>query len=269
MWTRVFAICAALMSPLYLAHTAAAQLGGTGSSPFGGGSSRFGNGGMGGGGMGAFGSSGFGGGGSGGFGSSGFGGSGGGFGSGGSGGFGSGGMGNSGFGSGAMGNTGMGQNNQPGANPQFVGRGGGQNVQNGQSGMQGNRAMNQFFTNMNKSMAGGKKNQKNASGNSQNPAQPMRMEIKTAFNLPRISNDAVATRIQTRLAKILADHHMSQPLVTVQGDTAVISGAAASESERQTIAQLVSLEQGVREVRNEMTAPDAPPTAESSPQPGS
>jgi osmotically-inducible protein OsmY len=74
------------------------------------------------------------------------------------------------------------------------------------------------------------------------------------------------------MTKILGDHHMTQPLITVQGDTAVISGAAASDSERQTITQLVSLEQGVRDVRNEMTAPEdsaVPPTEATPPQPGS
>ena len=43
----------------------------------------------------------------------------------------------------------------------------------------------------------------------------------------------------------------SRATITVQGDTAVISGAAASDSERQTIGQLVALEQGVRDVRNQ------------------
>ena len=126
--------------------------------------------------------------------------------------------------------------------------------------MQGNRAMNQFFTNMNKSMSRGK-NQKGKSSNSENPPQPIRMEVKVAFNAPPVSANAVANVIQTRLTKILSDHHMSQPLITVQGDTAVITGEAKSDSERQTIGQLVSLESGIRAVRNEMTAPDAPPAA--------
>ncbi len=135
-----------------------------------------------------------------------------------------------------------------------------QNGQNGMNGMQGNRAMNQFFTNMNKSMSRGK-NQKGKSSNSENPPQPIRMEVKVAFDAPPVSANAVANVIQTRLTKILSDHHMSQPLITVQGDTAVITGEAKSDSERQTIGQLVSLESGIRAVRNEMTAPDAPPAA--------
>jgi hypothetical protein len=272
MWTRVFAICAAFMFPLCLAHSAAAQFGG-GQSAFGGGSGGFGGGGMGGG----MGGSGFGGGG-GGMGSSGFGGSG--FGGGGGmGGMGSSGFGSSGFGGagGGMGNSGfggsgMGGNNQPGGAINFIGRGAQQNGQNGMNGMQGNRAMNQFFTNMNKSMSHGSKNQKGRSSTSQNPPQPMRMEVKTAFDAPRTPTNVIAGVIQTRMTKILGDHHMSQPIITVQGDTAVITGAAKSDSERQTIGQLVSLESGIRAVRNEMTAPDAPaspPSADTPAQPGS
>ncbi len=131
--------------------------------------------------------------------------------------------------------------------------------------------MNQFFTNMNKSMLRGGKNQKGASA-SQNPPQPMRVEVKPAFDSPRVSTNVVASVIQTRMTKILGDHHMSQPIITVQGDTAVITGDAKSDSERQTIGQLVSLESGIRAVRNEMTAPDAPaspPNADTPAQPGS
>jgi hypothetical protein len=270
MWTRVFAICAALTFPLCMAHTAAAQLGGTGMSAFSGGSGGLGGGGMGGG----MGGSGFGGGmGGSGFGGSGFGGG------GGMGGMGSSGFGNSGFGGGGggMGNSGfggsgMGGNNQPGGAINFIGRGAQQNGQNGMNGMQGNRAMNQFFTNMNKSMSRGGKNQKGKSSSSENPPQPMRVEVKPAFDSPRINTNVVAGVIQTRMTKILGDHHMSQPIITVQGDTAVITGNAKSDSERQTIGQLVSLESGIRAVRNEMTAPDAPaspPSADTPAQPGS
>jgi hypothetical protein len=138
---------------------------------------------------------------------------------------------------------------------------------------QGNRQMNQFFTNMNRSMSRSNKNQKGKSSTSQNPPQPMRMEVKVAFDSPQITSNAVATAIQTRMTKILSDHHMSQPLITVQGDTAVITGDAKSDGERQTIGQLVSLESGIRAVRNEMTAPDdpaSPPSADLPPQqPGS
>jgi hypothetical protein len=169
----------------------------------------------------------------------------------------------------------MGQNGMGGGyggqngNQNFVGRGG-QNVQNSQNGMgQPNRAMNQFFTNMNKSMSRGKNGGKNSSGTEQNQAQTMRTEIKVAFATPQVNSNAVATRVQTRLAKILADHHMTQPVISVQGDTAVISGTVASDSERMVIAQLVSLESGVADVRNEMTVAGEPPSDSIAPTPGS
>jgi hypothetical protein len=55
------------------------------------------------------------------------------------------------------------------------------------------------------------------------------------------------------LAKILGSRQMTQPVLTMQGDTAVLTGTAVSERERLVIGQLVSLEAGVRDVRNDMT----------------
>lgn len=219
-------------------------------------------------GMSAFGSSGFGssGFGSSGFGSSGFGGSsmsggmgGSGFGGSGMGGSGFGnssmgqGFGNSSFGNSGFGNSGMGGGNQYGGGQSFVGRDA-TDMQG--TFMQTNRAQTQFFNNMNRQM--GRNNNRKATKTSQNPPQPLRMEVRVAFNAPKAGSEVVAATLRTRLAKILADHHMTQPVVTVQGDTAVLTGAAASDSERQVIGQLVSFEPGVRAVRNEMTVAGAP-----------
>jgi hypothetical protein len=207
---------------------------------------------MGGGGMGGFGSSGMGGGGMGGFGSSGFGssGMGGGFGSGGMGGFGSSGFGG---GSGGFGNSGFG-GGQNAAGTQFIGQSSA-NMQ--QAFGQSNRASTQFFQNMNRQMSR-QNRQANRKTTVSNPPQPMRMEVHAGFTTASPQSDALAATVRTRLTKILADHHMTQPTVTVQGDTAVLTGTAASDSERLVIGQLVALEQGVRNVRNEMTVADAP-----------
>jgi hypothetical protein len=227
-----------------------------------GGMSAFGSSGMGGGGFGSsgfggsgMGGSGFGGGGMGGsgFGNSGFGG--GGF---GSSGFGQSGFGNSGFGGGGFGNSGFGGSgmggNQYGGGQSFVGR----DAADMQSTFQQtNRAQTQFFNNMNRQMSRNNNRDRKAT-TPQNPSQPMRMDIQVAFNAPRPTSAAVATKLRTRLTKILTQHQMSQPVLTMQGDTAVLSGVAASESERQVIGQLVSLEAGVRSVRNEMTVASAP-----------
>jgi hypothetical protein len=81
----------------------------------------------------------------------------------------------------------------------------------------------------------------------------MRVEVKVAFNAPRPTSDQMVREVGTRLAKILAEHHMSQPTLMMEGDTVILRGAAASENERDVISQLLAIEPGVRNVRNEMT----------------
>ncbi len=247
MWTRILAFFAVALTALMPSGAALAQRSGTsafGSSGFGSsgfGSSGFGSSGFGGSGMSGFGSSGLGGSG---FGSSGFGTS----------GFGSSGFGNSSFGQSGFGGSGFG-NSQFGGGQSFVGR----DAADMQSTfMQSNSASTQFFKNMNRQMSRRNRRQQTATTTTENPPQKMRVQVHTAFDTPRPTSNVVAATLQTRLAKILADHHMTQPTVTVQDGTAVISGAAASDSERQVIAQLVALEPGVREVRNEMTVAGEP-----------
>jgi len=265
MSARFSTIAATIALAICFVSNAAAQRSGSsgfGSSGFGS-SSGFGGGGMSGmgGGMGGSGfgsSSGFGGGGmggmGGGMGGSGMGGSG--F---GSSGFGGGsGFGNSGFGGGSGGMGG----GQYGGGQSFVGR--------DAADMQGtfqqsNRATTQFFNNMNRQMSRNNRDKKPVTA--QNPPQPMRMEVRVAFVAPQHTPEVVGTRLQNRLTKILSDHNMTQPAVVMQGDTAVLSGVAASDSERQVIGQLVALEQGVRAVRNEMTVAGA--VIEEVPPPGS
>jgi len=213
-------------------------MGGMGMSGFGG--SGFGGSGMGAGGMGGFGMGGSGFGGNQGMGRGGFGSS----------GFGNGGFGNSGFGNSGFGSSGFGSS-QYGGGQAFVGR----DAADMQSTFQQtSRAQTQFFNNMNRQMArNNRQNRKATTG--QNPPQPMRMEVRAAFAVNRPASDVVADKLRARLAKILVEHQMTPPVLTMEGDTAVISGQAASDSERQVIAQLVALEAGVREVRNEMTVP--------------
>ena len=224
------------------------------SSGFGGGMSGMG-GGMGGSGFGS--SSGFGGGGMGGMGG----------GMGGRGGMGGSGMGGSGFGSSGFGSSGFGGSGgmgsgQYGGGQSFVGRDAA-DMQG--TFMQSNRASTQFFNNMNRQMSRNNRDKKPVTA--QNPPQPMRMEVRVAFAAPQHTPTVVETRLQNRLTKILTDHNMTQPDVVMQGDTAVISGVAASDHERQVIGQLVALEQGVRAVRNEMTVAGA--VIEEVPPPGS
>ncbi len=258
MFTRVISISAVVAIVLAASEVTHAQgrgggMGILGSGGSGFGSSGFGSSGFGGGGMG---SSGFG---SGGFGSGGMGG---GFGSGGFGG--NSGFGNSSFGQGGFGNSGFG-GGQYGGGQNFVGRDA-TDMQN--TFQQSNRAQTQFFNNMNRQMSRNNRKNRKTTTTASNPPQPMRMEVRVAFNAPQSSSEALGNTIRTRLAKIMADHHMTQPLLTMQGDTAVITGVAASDSERLVIGQLVSLEQGVRAVRNEMTVAGEP-SESIAPQPGS
>jgi hypothetical protein len=229
--------------------------GGMGGSAFGGGGSGFG--GMGSSGFGGMGSSGFGG-----MGSSGFGGGGMG------GGMGSSGFGSSGFGGGnsGFGNSGFG-NSGAGGQQNFVGRDG--NDMQATFGQLG-KASTQFFNNMNRNMRNTGNSRRSNKKTVQNASQPARVEMKVAFDPPRPSSDQMARDIRTRLTKLLAANHMSQPTVSMEGDTVVLSGSAASENERDVISQLLAIEPGVRDVRNEMTIgkPAAAPSG-IAPSPGS
>jgi hypothetical protein len=248
------------LSLLTLASSAQAQRGGSGGAgglSGGGGMSGFGSG------MSGFGSgmSGFGGGMGSGFGSGmGMGGSGfgSGFGSGGSGfGSGMGGFGNSSFGGSGLGQSGFGGNQQGGQN--FVGRDSSDmaSVFN-----QLGRNSNQFFQQLNRTMSrGGNRGNRNTT-QEQNAAPPVRVRLDVAFDQPQIQTAVLATSIRGRLEKVLVNHNVTTPQIEMVGDTAVLRGVAASDSQRLVIEKLVSLEPGVREIENQMTVaqrPLAPP----------
>jgi osmotically-inducible protein OsmY len=221
------------------------------------GSSQFGSG---------FGSSSFGSGfGSNGFGSSGFGRS----------GFGSSGFGSNGFGNSGFGNSGFGNNTNVFMNSGFGnGYGGGQNFVGRDSADmsstfgQMSRAGTQFFNSMNRNMSRQNAQNKQSAKATQNPAQPTRVAVHVAFDVPKQAPNQLADTIRTRLAKILAEHRMAQPTIAMDGDTVVLTGTASSESERDVISRLIAIEPGVRDVRNNMTV-GQPATAPVAPAPGS
>jgi BON domain len=212
---------------------------GMGGSGFGGGTSSFGSG------MSSFGS---------GFGSSSFGS---GFGSGsGTGGFGSG------FGSSGLGGTGQSAFGNNSQNGNFIGRDSADmtSVFN-----QLGRNSNQFFQQMNRNMSrGGNRGNRNTS-QEQNAAPPVRVRLDVAFDRPVLRPTAVVTAVRGRLEKVLVNHNITAPDVELKGDTVVLRGVAASESQRLVIEKLVSLEPGVLAVDNQMTV--APAATE--PQPSS
>ena len=65
---------------------------------------------------------------------------------------------------------------------------------------------------------------------------------------------------------MLASHKIAAPDIEVDGDTVVLTGTAASDSQRLVIEKLVSLEPGVWQVSNQMTVAGSSP-AEPAPQP--
>jgi hypothetical protein len=216
----------------------------------------------------------------GGFGSSGMGSFGSGFGGGGMGGLGMGGFGSSGmggFGRGGMmgGMSGMGMQGMNGmmgggmGGQSFVGRDGGDmNAVMSQMG----RAGTQFFNTMNQNMRGRNTNrnrqqQFNGEGEGEEERPEMRIRLEVGFQAPRPAPSVLARTLQSRIERLAVDHSLGQPQVAVVGDTVVLRGVAESESQMLVLANLISLEPGVRTVRNEMTiagAP-APATAETAP----
>jgi hypothetical protein len=127
------------------------------------------------------------------------------------------------------------------------------------------QAQTQFLNQMTGNMNRSNNRNRQVVNTSENPPQPMRVEIRTAFAVPRVAPTALAGRIQTRLQRLAADHKIGRPTVTMVGDTAVIGGVAESESQRMLVEQLVSLEAGVRDVRNEMTVAATPSGASGPP----
>jgi hypothetical protein len=263
----VLALTAALVT-IADAQTFTGGMGGSGRSSFGGGgfgSSGFGSSGVGGGG---FGSGGFGGGfGSSGFGSGGFGGGmGSGFGGGlGGGGFGSSGFGGSGFGGGGFGSSGFGGSGFSGG-----GYGGGQNFvglagTDMQAINQMGQAGTQFFNQMNRNMRRQNREQR-STPSVENVQQPMLVSLEVAFAAPRPAPAVLSNTIQTRMNSVLAPRGIAAPQITITGDIAVLTGVATDESQRLMFEKLVSLEPGVREVRNEMTV--AVPANDSLPDSG-
>jgi hypothetical protein len=128
------------------------------------------------------------------------------------------------------------------------------------------RAGTQFFNQMNRNIARPSRDRQPATAVESVP-QPMRVALRVAFDAPRPTASSITSRVRARLGKILADHGIDQPALTMEGDTAVLRGLAASDSQRLVLEKLVSLEPGVRQVRNEMVViePPAAPAAATAP----
>ncbi len=158
----------------------------------------------------------------------------------------------SGFGSSGLGGSGFGQNsfgnNQQGGQ-NFIGR-----DSNDMASVfnQLGRNSNQFFRQLNRTLGGGNRNQRNSS-QADNAVLPVRVRLDVAFDHPAVQPTVVATAVRGRLETVLARRSIVAPEVEMVGDTVVLRGVAPSESQRLVIEKLVSLEPGVAEVDNQMT----------------
>lgn len=198
----------------------------------------------------------------GGFGSSAFGSGMGGFG----GGFGSSGFGNAGFGAtqfggGGFGNAGFGNTAFGGMGGNMGGGGmGGQNFVGRDSGdmnavmTQMGRAGTQFFSQMSRNMGNrGNRNRNNQPASVEENARPaVRIRLELGFTPPQPAPSAVVRNVQTRLTRLAVDHSLGNPQVTMEAGTVVLRGTAESESQKQVLERLISMEPGVSAVRNEM-----------------
>jgi len=167
----------------------------------------------------------------------------------------------SGFGSSGLGGTGMGQSGmgmtQQG-NQAFIGR---DSTDMTSVFNQLGRNSNQFFQQMNRNMSRG--NRANRGSQEENAALAVRVRLDVAFDRPQVQPMAVGAAVRSRLENVLTRRKITAPNVEVVGDTVVLRGVAASESQRLVIEKLVSLEPGVMTVENQMTV--AQSTAEQSP----
>jgi len=175
--------------------------------------------------------------------------------------FGGGGFGNAGFGAtrfgSGMGNTGAGSvfgnqvtgtNRLGGGTTYFVGR---DAASMAATFNQFSRAGAQFFNQMNREYSRRQRGSTSAQPTDRD-RNPVRVELRVAFDGPRQAPSAVEEQIRTRLGKVLTQHNIAPPVVKMEGDTAVLLGEAISESQRLMFEKLVSLEPGVRQVRNEV-----------------
>jgi hypothetical protein len=87
----------------------------------------------------------------------------------------------------------------------------------------------------------------------QNSANQLRFRINLGFTVPMPTTTEVSARFTDRLPKLPGLASVSGLTVQMDGQTAVLQGVVASESQRDLISRLAKLEPGIGEVRNELT----------------
>ncbi|HTI50917.1 MAG TPA: BON domain-containing protein, partial [Planctomycetaceae bacterium] len=97
------------------------------------------------------------------------------------------------------------------------------------------------------------------SGNSANSYRSVRPQLKIAFDAPSPKAATTVGRITTRFDKLSTRSVFSGVKFDADGGTVVLRGQVSSEEDRKLAGILVSMEPGVRSVKNElMVTPPAP-----------
>jgi BON domain len=86
----------------------------------------------------------------------------------------------------------------------------------------------------------------------------VRVQLNLAFPYERPAPTLVAGNVQARLTTSYFPQGVERPEVSLDGDTVVLRGTATSENQRLVIEKLISMEPGVRQVRNEMIVAATP-----------
>jgi osmotically-inducible protein OsmY len=137
-------------------------------------------------------------------------------------------------GAGQQGNQGRNQGNNRGGNQRnfrSTNRGGGQQ---------------QNFTNQ-------------GSGNRYNSARSIRPQLKIAFDVPPQRSETNVGRISARFDKLSTRSAFRGVTLDTEGGAVVLRGQVSSEENRKLAGILVSMEPGVRSVKNELTVTPAAP----------
>lgn len=191
--------------------------------------------------------------------------------------FGSSSLGNRGFGSSSFGSSGLGGVGSFGSSSSMsMGAGGGfgstGTMGSGQAGQnfvgrsssdftsamnQLNRGGQQFLQRFGQIMNRGGQGNRGAS-QQENALPPVQVRLDVAFDYAPATPSVVASSVNARLDKAFAHRNIARPEVTMVGDTVVLRGVAASESQRLVIERLVAMEPGVAAVENQMTVVPAP-----------
>ena len=131
---------------------------------------------------------------------------------------------------------------------------GGANALGGLNGGLGGLGMNRFGGGL-----GGLGGLGGGTGNTNAAAKKMiRPIIRPDVEVTRESNSEIATNAKKRLGRIQMPKRLKGVEATVDGETVVLSGQVATESDKRMVERLVMLEPGIDSVRNEVTVKTSP-----------